>query len=269
MKRKKPAKKAGPSEVARAAGCAKSQAHKLLQRGLSKAEIIAHTEERKAREEARATRLNGHANGHDPLECPTVPVPPFSVSEARKEHFLSEIREMQAAKLRGQVLPLEPWRSAIFAATHFLGIRLRDLPDELRDELGPALTKLLRIRLYAIFDESRRVLAWECERHGVPPPPPAPPEPVRSRLAYYERFLAGSRTGEIEPIPLSERIESEEWLAAHPSVSFEERFGILRKKTAWDEDMLALLRRRAEWDLPAETAEPGPPPEPPEDGLAA
>ena len=259
MKGKKPAKKAGPTATAKAAGCSKSQAHKLLQRGLSKPEIVQRTKQRKAREEGKAARGNGYVNGHDPDELPTVPVPPFSESEARKEFHLASIRELQASKLRGTVLPVEPWRSVIFASTRFLTNRLRDLPDELADELGPALVTLLRIRIDAIFDESRRVLAWECQRCGVPPPPVDAPEPVRRRLAYYERFLRDSRNGEVEVIPVSERIESKEWRDAHPSISFERAFGILAAKRRWDEDMLALLRRRAEWDLPSETPEPPPP----------
>ena len=261
MRPKKPAKKAGPSEVARDAKCSKSQAHKLLGRGLSKAEIIERTEERRQREAERAARNGGYVNGHDPTELPTVPIPPFAESEAKKEHHLASIRELQAAKLRGTVLPMEPWRSVIFASTRFLSNRLRDLPDELTDELGPALTKLLRIRIDAIFAESRRVMTWECQRCGVPPPPVDAPEPVRRRLAYYERFLRDSRDGEIEVIPVSERIDSKEWRDAHPSISFERAFGILAAKRRWDEDMLALLRRRAEWDLPNEIPEPPPPEE--------
>ena len=259
MKAKKPAKKAGPSEVAREAKCSKSQAHKLLKRGLSKPEIVARAEERRKREAERAARGNGYVNGHDPTELPTVPVPPFAESEARKEFHLASIRELQASKLRGTVLPMEPWRSVMFASTRFLSNRLRDLPDELTDELGPALTKLLRIRIDAIFAESRRVMTWECQRCGVPPPPVDAPEPVRRRLAYYERFLRDSRDGEIEVIPVSERIDSKEWRDAHPSISFERAFGILAAKRRWDEDMLALLRRRAEWDLPSEIPEPPPP----------
>jgi hypothetical protein len=91
----------------------------------------------------------------------------------------------------------------------------------------------------------------ECKKYAISMPA-APPVPTRSQLAYYERFVRDSRTGETETIPLSERIDSPEWMAAHPSVTFEQGFVILAAKRRWDEDMLALLRRRTEWDLPPE-----------------
>lgn len=245
-------------------GVSRQLVGKLFSRGYSVAQIEARIQLRRVKEEPRsgaAATINGHTNGHDPLDLPTVPVPvmpPFAESEARKEYFLSEIRELQAAKLRGQALPVEPLRSVVFYASHFLTNRLRDLPDELMDQLGPENTKLLRIRIHTIFDEARRVLAWEHQRAGLPVSP-EPPQPVRKRLAYYERFIDDSRTGEIETIPTNERIDSPEWQAQHPSVSFEEGFRILAAKRRWDEDMLLLLRRRAEWDLPNELPEPVPP----------
>ena len=260
MKAKKPAKKAGPTAVSKAAGCSKSQAHKLLKRGLSKPEIVERTEERRKREAERAARNGGYVNGHDPTELPTVPIPPFAESEAKKEHHLASIRELQAAKLRGTVLPMEPWRSVIFASTRFLTNRLRDLPAELADELGAALTKLLRIRIDAIFEESRRVLVWECQRCGVPPPPVDAAPEVRKRLSYYERYLRDSRNGDIEVIPVNERLESAEWQRQHPSIGEQEWFAIKRRKALWDHDMAALLLRRREWDLPSELPE-APPPE--------
>jgi hypothetical protein len=265
-KSKKTGQKPNATALATKAGCSRQLVSRLLARGLSEQQIIDRTRERKAREVARsrgAGHVNGHTNGLDLGEFPTVPVPPFAVSEAKKEHHLAEIRGLQAAKLRGQVFPIEPIRSIVFAATHFLVNRLRDLPDELTDELGPALTKLLRVRLYALVEEAHRVLCWECQRHGAPPPPPAPPEPVRQRLAYYERYIRDSRLGEIEVIPINERMESAEWQRQHPSVSFEQWFEIKRKKAAWDQAMGELLARRVEWDLPSELPDE-PPPEPPE-----
>jgi hypothetical protein len=268
----KPPKKPSPTEVAKAAGCSKGLASRLLTRGMTPEQIILRMEERRARELARLadaeSAVNGRTNGAA-MDFPTIPLPeeprfpPFAESEKRKEFYLSKIRELQAQKLHGQLFPLEPLRSVVFTSTHFLSNRLRDLPDELADQLGAENAKLLRIRIHAIFDEARRVLAWECQRHGLPVPPDPPP-PIRRRLAYYERFIRDSRAGEIETIPINERIDSPEWTRLHPSVTFEQGFEILRKKRQWDQDYLDLMRRRSEWDLPSELPDP-PPPEPPEE----
>jgi hypothetical protein len=277
MKKKKspPKQTAKPThaELAAQLGCSRSLITKLYGRGYSTREIITRVNAQREKAEARAAqanrpsteRVNGHAaNGHDPAEFPTVPVPPFAESERRKEFFLSEIRRAEAAKLHSQLFPIEPLRSILFAATHYLKTRLRDLPGELADELGPELTKTLRAKIHAVCDEAARVLNLECEHYGVEPPPPAPAPEVRERLSYYERFVKNSRTGEIETIPLDERIDSAEWRRLHPSVTFEQGFEILRKKREWDLRMSQLLVERSSWDLPNELGDepPEPPPEP-------
>ena len=190
-KPKKTRKKLSATAVATRAGCSRQLAARLLARGFSEQQIIDRVRERKEREQSRAghsAASGGRVNGYDIDEFPTVPVPglepvpPFAVSEAAKEQALAQIRQLQAAKLRGTVLPVEPMRAVVFAATRFLVDRLRDLPDELTDELGPELTKLLRVRIQAVVDESRRVLRWEAARVGVSVPPDPSPE-VRRRLA--------------------------------------------------------------------------------------
>jgi hypothetical protein len=272
---KKPKKLAGTVNVtalATRAGCSRTLILRLLRRGLSAEQVVLRAEERRARIAARSAsnaKVNGLVNGHAAaMDFPVVPVPtmptipPFAESEKVKEFHLATIRGLQAAKLGGQVLPLEPWRSVVFTAAHFLCNRLRDLPDELRDELGPELTKLLRVRIHAVVDEARRVQAWEGARHGIPPPPPEPPEPVRARLSHYERYLVGSRTGEVETIPRAEQMESSTWMRQHPSISHSEWFELKRLKNEWDADMGALLLRRRQWDLPSELPDPPPEPEP-------
>jgi hypothetical protein len=275
----KPPKKPSPTAVAKAAGCSKGLASRLLNRGMTPEEIITRLEERRARELARLAnaetagggRVNGPVNGFT-MDLPTIPLPesptfpPFAESERRKEFYLSKIRQLQAEKLHGQLLPLEPLRSVVFAAMHILQNRLRDLPGELADGFGVENTKILGGHIQAILEQSRQIFEWESQRCGVPLPPPMPPA-VRKRLAYYERFIRDSRAGEIEVTPLSERIDSAQWRAAHPSITFEDGFRILAAKRRWDEDMLALLRRRAEWDLPSELPDL-PPPEPEEDAAA-
>ena len=84
---------------------------------------------------------------------------------------------------------------------------------------------------------------------------------MRKRLSYYERYLRDSRNGDIEVIPVNERLESAEWQRQHPSVGEQEWFALKRKKAAWDLEMSALVLRRREWDLPSELPEAPPPPE--------
>jgi hypothetical protein len=132
----KPAKKAGPSETARDAGCSKSQAHKLLGRGLSKEEIITRTAERKARAEARAGVGNNHVNGAPTNGFPVTPWPTFAQSEARKEHLLAELRDLQLMRERGELIPASYVR---IWAGRFL-VEAKDIllagPSELQDVLA-------------------------------------------------------------------------------------------------------------------------------------
>jgi hypothetical protein len=271
----KPPKKPSPTEVGKIAGCSKGLASRLLTRGMTPEQIILRMEERRARELARladaetASAVNGRTNGAA-MEFPTIPLPeeprfpPFAESEKRKEFYLSKIRELQAQKLHGQLFPVEPLRSVVFTSTHFLGNRLRDLSGEMRDELGAELAGKLHARIVALLNEARRVLDWEGQRHGFPPLPPDPPPEVRKRLGQYEQFLRGSTTGETERISAAKEIGTPEWMAQHPSVSFQESFKYSKLKREWDERMLQLLTERSSWDLPSELPDPPPPEEPPD-----
>jgi hypothetical protein len=274
-KKKSPPKQATThAELADRLGCSRSLVTKLYGRGYSTSEIITRVNAQRAKAEARALqvnrpstervngRVNGHTNGHDPDEFPTIPVPSFAESEKRKEYYLSEIRRAEAARLHAQLFPIQPLLSIVFAGAHHLKRRIQDLPGELSDELGPALTEMLRLKISAIFAEAQRITNWECLHHGAEPPPPAPPEPIRARLSYYERYLKNSRTGEIEIVPPGERMEDKRWMHEHPSVTEEQWFALKQKKAAWDAEMGALLARRSEWDLPSELPDE-PPPEPP------
>jgi hypothetical protein len=252
--------------IATLAGCSRTLVSRLLSRGFSVEEIVERVRQRRERLETRlAATANppegDHVNGQPAgMEFPTIPVPSFAESEKRKEFYLSEIRRAEAAKLHSQLIPIEPARAIIFAASTYLMNRLRDLPGEVTDELGAVGAKVLDLRLQAMTQEARYVMLWECQRHGVPPPPE--PSPVlRKRLAYYERFAKDST--EIEIIPAGERMENARWLKAHPSVTEQEWFQIKAKKKAWDERMLQLLAERSSWDLPPEP--PPPPPELPEE----
>jgi hypothetical protein len=256
MKRKPSAKKKvgiGPTAVAKAAGWSKGLAHRLLARGLSPEQIIERVAEDKRRKQALADgRVNGHAA--------TAGIPSFVESQTLKEWHLAQLRGIEVQSKRRDLLPLEPWLSVCFSGLRFIRQRLSALPDELGVEFGRTLAKVLHQRLEHIFTEARRVNEQECAKHGIVLPPEPPPPPVSPLLPYYQRYERGSTTGELENTSGVEQIGTPEWLALHPSVSFQESFQISARKKQWDGEMAALLNRRHEWDLPPEPPPVDPPP---------
>jgi hypothetical protein len=136
--RPKSKKEAGPAEVARAAGCSKQLASRLLKRGFAEAQIVERVAERKAREAARAATTNSHrapalVNG---LPSVVIPFPSFAESEAKKEHFLAELRGLQVMRERGELVRTCDVR--LFCAR--LLVEARDIleagPSELADTLA-------------------------------------------------------------------------------------------------------------------------------------
>jgi hypothetical protein len=255
--------------IAARAGCSRPLVARLLARGFNEQQIIERVRERKAREAARATatsnsRTEGHVNG-----LPTLPVgvPPFSESEARKEHALAELRVLEVARQKGELFPLQPLMAVTVGILRFQRDLLWLLPTEMSHELAnrteSEIASILHRHLEHMFHAVEAFAEGECRKYAITLPA-APPVPTRSSLAYYERYRADSRSGEIEVIPVNERIDSEEWRRAHPSVTFEQGFVILRKKREWDKAMSELLAKRSEWDLPGELPDE-PPPEPTEE----
>jgi hypothetical protein len=268
--RSKPKKKQPitATAIAQKAGCSRQLASRLLARGFSEAQIIARVKERKAREAARAPAgRNGLRNSTVPKHVNGFPtlsgVPPFAESEARKEAHLAELRGLEVARQKGELFPLQPFMAITVGILRFQRDLIWLLPSETAQELAnrteQEIVPILHRHLEHMFHAIESFAEGECRKYAITLPA-APPVPTRSQLAYYERYRADSRSGEIEVIPLSERIDSEEWRAAHPSVTFEQGFVILRKKREWDAAMGALLAKRSEWDLPPEV--PVEPPEP-------
>jgi hypothetical protein len=263
--------------IATRAGCSRQLVSRLLTRGFSEQQIIDRIAERKRRTEARIAGppTNGKPNGHD-MDFPVIPVaeepsfPPYSQSEAKVEFHLAEKRELEVARLRRELMPLQPAQSIIRAAAEYLMNRLRSLPEEAQDRLGSENTEWLRAQISHICDEARQVESRERVQHGLPPLPPALPDPVRKRLADYEHFLKG--TNQIIITPDEQRIDSMEWRRLHPKVTFDQVFVLLRKKREWEQKKLEherqnleLERERAEWDLPPEIPDDPAPPDPPEE----
>ena len=126
--------------IAKKAGCSRQLVARLLARGLSEAQIVARIEENRNREAARKAWRNSGAtaNGGAPpvSDLPLMPWPTFSISEARKEFLLAELREVQLMKERGQLIPLtyvKTWVSTFLTEGRSI---LMQGPSELQDVLA-------------------------------------------------------------------------------------------------------------------------------------
>ena len=91
-----------------------------------------------------------------------------------------------------------------------------------------------------------------ARRHGLPTPPPIMPSPPPAQLAYFRRYVRGLMDGSMERKPTEADIMSHEWRRLHPGIGDQESFRLHRLEQEWNADMAALLRRRAEWDIPPE-----------------
>jgi hypothetical protein len=259
--RAKPKAKDSPAEVAKAAGCTRQLAHRLLARGMTRDQIIERVRETKARKEALAEvpkkTLDQNSgpgftygvNGHAAI---MAGIPSYAESQSLKEWHLAQLRGIEVQSKRRDLLPIEPILSICFSGLRFMRQRLSALPDELGVEFGRTLAKVLSQRLEHIFREARRVNEQECRKHGIVLPAEPPPAPMPPQLPYYQRYEKGSTTGEVENTTAVEQIGTPEWMALHPSIGFQESFQISAKKKQWDAEMAALLNRRREWDLPPE-----------------
>jgi hypothetical protein len=181
-------------------------------------------------------------------------VPPFAESQRLKEHHLATLRGLEVRRRKGELLPVEPWRSVVGGAMDILRVRFQALPDELINEIGSANTEMLRRKIAHIFSEARRHIVSTYAKYGVALPPKEPPRPLEL-LADYQQYTVD---GEVVNVPRAAQINSYEWAQLHPSRN-KDWFKLVQKKRQWDADMSALLARRSEWDLPPEV--PAPPDE--------
>ena len=221
MKPRKPKPKAppkdSPTEIAAAAGCSKALAHRLLARGMTRAEIIerawprtsggkrdwrllhqctvqaggyAKFYERRERSRERSRRPDRHSELCRP-----------KVSRAERMQHLAQLRGIEVQSKRRDLLPIEPLLSVCFSGLQFMKQRLMALPPELGVDFGRTLEKALSQRLEHIFAEARRVNEQECAKavHGIraPEPPPAPMPPPELP-ATYQQYERGSTTGAVD-----------------------------------------------------------------------
>jgi hypothetical protein len=247
----KPKPKDTPTSVAKAAGCSRQLADRLLRRGMTRAAIIERMERQREAEAARG-KVNGHAAG-------IASVPPFTESQARKEFHLAELRALEVAVKRGELVRLEPLRSICYSSVKYLSVRFSSLPDELRHEFGPELARVLQDRIRHYFSEAAQLYRHECTKRGMRVAPAEPPPPPHEILAYYQRYMKDSTTGEVENVSAAQQVGSYEWRRDHPSRA-KDWFRIQQLKVAWDAEMAALLARRSEWDI-----SPEPVPVPPDE----
>jgi hypothetical protein len=261
MKRPKAKRIETATQIAARAGCSRQLVDRLLRRGHSPDEIVERVRERKADKVPRAAvpsitvPVNGHAATHELVT--------FAEAQRRKEEALAQLRELEVARKRGDLLPLAPWRAITIHVLKFQNDCLWLWPEDVSRELTMRpqceCAEIIRRRIEHLFHATETFFKGECLRYGIILSP-TKPEPPRTELAYYERYVKDSRSGRIEIIPPEDRFEGAEWLRRHPSCSDPQRwFEIKRRKKQWDEDMAALLSRRAEWNLPDEVAPDTPP----------
>lgn len=256
------------AEVGRRAGCSKQLASRLLKRGFSPDEIVQRI---KSNKEAAVAKSSNGSPGIPLLDLPALPVadgPSFAAAQLRKELALAQLREIEIAERRRTLIPVsyvKHWNSVfLIDGRQILEQGPSELQDRLAAESSPMKCKeILTSWIDRVSERFERLRSmWEPpfapkvggEAQGepaIPVPPPAPPGP-QDRLADYQQYVEGSESGELEPIPMSQRIASVEWLQEHPSFDLQGAFRILAKKRQWDADMAALLRRRGEWDLAPE-----------------
>ena len=148
----------------------KGLAHRLLARGMTRAEIIERVAEDKRRKAALAAvpkktpttdssqgftnGANGHVNGHAAL----TGIPSYSESQSLKEWHLAQLRGIEVQSKRRDLLPIEPLLSICFSGLRFMKQRLAALPPELGVDFGRTLAKALSQRLE--HDHFAEAAAW-------------------------------------------------------------------------------------------------------------
>jgi hypothetical protein len=154
MKRKAPPKDS-PAEVARAAGCSRSLACRLLGRGLSRRQIVARIAENKRREAERALlkklpatpviqpATNGHAASDGLLS--------FAGAQCAKENWLAGLRRLEFQQKSGELLNAAEVKKWFLHWMVPLLQALRRLPGEmtieLQDKTALEIEQILRDRI--------------------------------------------------------------------------------------------------------------------------
>jgi hypothetical protein len=250
-------KKDTPTSVAQAAGCSRQLADRLLRRGMTRAAIIERCARRREAEGGRGKKKTLDQNSDPGFSeaaagkvASITDVPPFAESQRLKEHHLATLRGLEVRRRKGELLPVEPWRSVVGGAMDILRVRFQALPDELINQIGRENTEMLHRRIRHIFDEARRHMAATYARYGVTLPPKSPKKPPEL-LADYQQYTAD---GDVVNVPRSAQVNSYEWGQLHPSRK--DWFKLMAKKRQWDTEMAALIVRRSEWDLPPEVPAP-------------
>lgn len=277
---------ASPTEIALAASCSRPLVYRLMSRGLSREQIIERFANRSsrrnnepgarapARPSARPARKgkgkgkvnvkafqssspssssssspgsNGH--GH------SIP-PPFIESQAAKEAALAGLRTLELEQKRGVLAPAGPLQAWVLESVSYLRNHTWGLPAALREHEHSAAADLVERVLHRTFREWERYSRSRAQHHGLRLPPPLPPPPLREQLTYFERYVRDAMDGTVEIVSNAEQIGSVAWRRLHPSVTTQQAFELAGKKREWDAAMCGLLKSRATWDLPEETAPP-------------
>ena len=183
--RRKYAPGQSPTEVARAAGCSRPLAHRLLARGMTVAAIVERCRVRREQEAARtagglAARRNGGSNGvgnggngnGGNGTNGIAPLLSYSAAQAAKENWLYRLRQQEYEQKAGELVPIaevRQWQAHLWIP---LLQSLRHLPSELRDSFdllsGPELEALLRDRIDAITSAVVSYIDECASRSGKP-----------------------------------------------------------------------------------------------------
>lgn len=255
----------GVAALAREVGLSSPSVTVKLQRGMTPDDIRAEQaakhpklargkQRNKGKERAGAA---GSAAGSKPVLIRDDAQPKSLLEErARKEFHLANEHQIKVALMRGDLAPtrdIQGW--VIETASHLLQ-QLSVLPSLLCDQLAGQspfeVSRVLEHAFRSLVKDAGEHSRASARRHGLPTPPRIVPSPPPSELVYYRRYARDAIDGKLENNPVAAQLGSYEWRQRHPSVGDQENFELMRKEKRWNADMAALLRRRAEWDLPSE-----------------
>ena len=199
---------------------------------------------------------NGRNNHADADADATSDIPAYTTSLAKKEASIAGIRELELEQKRGALAPVGPLQAWVLESVSYLRNHTWELPAALREREHSAAADLVERVLRRTFREWERYSRARAQHYGLRLPPPLPPPPPREQLAYYQRYVAGALDGRVESVPNAQQIGTVEWRRLHPSITTQQAFELIAKKKAWDASMCGLLKSRATWDLPEESATP-------------
>jgi hypothetical protein len=156
MRKKPKPPRISPTQVANVAGCSRALADRLLRRGMTPAEIV---ERIAAKKRQKTALVDAQTNGH------AAAIPPFAVSQAKKEAALADLRAIEVGERTGALVAAEQTRQWIAHLYTPLIQGFRALPAELRDSLPPGTAELLDRRIEGIIRAADLYLE-SCFRRG-------------------------------------------------------------------------------------------------------